>query len=686
MTKSVAGVGAARDVVSFEPDFIAPWEADAELSASATSTKVKLSAGARRERGTSRVLFLAANALPARRIALDEEYRAITRRLRAAPARGSFEVISDWAVQFDDLQRCLLEHAPDVVHLAGHGTAGAELLLHGELGAVAPLPADALVSLFRTLRGNVSLVVLNACFSEEQAAAVRDSVGLAVGMSAAVDDKAAIAFSGAFYEALAYGRSVAEAFALGATAIRALGLRQAHVPRLFARDDVDPRGVFFAPPCRLRGEAAAKARALAAYALRRHRFVVAAAAGAGLATLGAGVLSHRWAFSRPAAPVIAADLPDVLASCERLRERQRVAVAAGPAERDEAGSLGYGAERAAVFYNLAEQSRVEGNHELADKLYACVLDVRRTMLGAQHPDVASTLRGRAKNYEKVGDFKRALPLLNEALAIVERAHGTEHPALLDLLNEMSEVHREVGEIARAHALSQRAYRIARNNPGVGSMSVAHALEALAEVYNKDGDRRTADGLLEQARELRDAAPRDVAEAPTETAPAPLSFTEPPRARPAAAAAAPTPRVSIGSSRAVGGKTYGFSLDDSPVAKKKAEDECAAKTKEGARRERCVRQAMAASVGDGIRFEKTRGGKWAWVAFGTTRDGKRVVYNRVVFSEIGNSHQYKLVIKPESDTGQKPIAQLPREMVIETPDESTIVLVDPTRGDLVFKAK
>ncbi|HEU4538129.1 MAG TPA: hypothetical protein VFS00_28605, partial [Polyangiaceae bacterium] len=201
----------------------------------------------------------------------------------------------------------------------------------------------------------------------------------------------------------------------------------------------------------------------------------------------------------------------------------------------------------------------------------------------------------------------------------------------------------------------------------------------------DGDWGAADDLLEQARELRDAAPRDEAESPTETAPAPPPVTAPPpRARPAAAK--PRPRELIGSSRAVGGKTYGFSLGDSPLAKQMAEDACAAKAKDAADRERCLRRAAAASGGEGIRFEKTQGGKWAWVVFGTTRDGKRIVYNRVVFREIGNRHQYKLVIKPERDTGQKPIARLPREMVIETPDESTIVLVDAARGDLVFKEK
>ncbi|HEU4539371.1 MAG TPA: CHAT domain-containing protein, partial [Polyangiaceae bacterium] len=366
MSKSDGGVKPARDLESFAPDPPAPRPSGAELSASATSANVRIAGDGQREpRGTSRVLFLAANAVPARRIALDEEYRAITRRLRAAPARGSFEVISDWAVQFDDLQRCLLEHAPNVVHLAGHGSAAAELMLHGELGAPAPLPADALVSLFQTLRGNVSLVVLNACFSEDQAAAVCDSVGLAVGMSAAIDDKAAIAFSGAFYEALAYGRSVAEAFALGATSIRALGICQARVPRLFARDDVDPRFVFFAPPCRVRGDERAPLRALAARALSHRRLAAAAAAGVGLVALGAHALGRPWAPARPAAAAISADLPDVLAGCERLRERQRAGLASAPDEGHAAGSPKYGADRAAVFYNLAEQARVEGNYELA---------------------------------------------------------------------------------------------------------------------------------------------------------------------------------------------------------------------------------------------------------------------------------------------------------------------------------
>jgi hypothetical protein len=94
--------------------------------------------------------------------------------------------------------------------------------------------------LLDALRDRVRLVVLNACFSATQAESIRDSVGIAIGMDSPISDAAAVAFSGAFYEALAYGRSVLQAFQLGRAAITLRGMpSEAAIPRLLVRGDID---------------------------------------------------------------------------------------------------------------------------------------------------------------------------------------------------------------------------------------------------------------------------------------------------------------------------------------------------------------------------------------------------------------------------------------------------------------
>ncbi len=61
-------------------------------------------------------------------------------------------------------------------------------------------------------------------------------------------------------------------------------------------------------------------------------------------------------------------------------------------------------------------------------LYQRALAIREKVLGAEHPDTASSLNNLAALYKTQGDYAQALPLLQRALAIFERALGKNHPS------------------------------------------------------------------------------------------------------------------------------------------------------------------------------------------------------------------------------------------------------------------
>lgn len=61
-------------------------------------------------------------------------------------------------------------------------------------------------------------------------------------------------------------------------------------------------------------------------------------------------------------------------------------------------------------------------------LYQRALAIREKVLGAEHPDTASSLNNLAALYDTQGDYAQALPLLQRALAIFERALGKNHPS------------------------------------------------------------------------------------------------------------------------------------------------------------------------------------------------------------------------------------------------------------------
>lgn len=186
------------------------------------------------------VLFLAANPIDTDRLRLDEEIREIDNSLRATRFRDMFDIQQHWAVRVTDLQMLLMRHQPDIVHFAGHGSPTGEITLEGTDGSQRPVSPAALSRLFAILKGNVRCVVLNACYSEQQAQAIGAHIDFVVGMSKAVGDKAAIRFSAAFYQALGYGQNIRTAFELGRSQIDLDELGESDTPQLVA-DRSDPR-------------------------------------------------------------------------------------------------------------------------------------------------------------------------------------------------------------------------------------------------------------------------------------------------------------------------------------------------------------------------------------------------------------------------------------------------------------
>lgn len=186
-----------------------------------------------------KILFLAANPIATNVLQLDREAREIEEKLRGSKERDRIELVTKWALRADDLQQYLLEHQPHVVHFSGHGSDANELILEDATGKSKPLGQAALLALFRALKDNIRVVVLNACFSEKQAAAITEVVDCAIGMNKAIGDEAAITFAASLYRGFGFGRSVQTAFDLGKASLLAEGISEDATPILLSNSHVD---------------------------------------------------------------------------------------------------------------------------------------------------------------------------------------------------------------------------------------------------------------------------------------------------------------------------------------------------------------------------------------------------------------------------------------------------------------
>lgn len=193
---------------------------------------------------TVKALFLAANPANTNRLAIDEEMRAIEQKVRASAHRDVLVFQSSWAVRPDDLLQLLNQHRPQIVHFSGHGSQTG-LYLAGNNGQVRQVTPRALEALFATLKDNIRLVFLNACYSREQAQALIKTIDCVVGMKENISDDAATVFASSFYRAIGFERSIQEAFDQGRTALLLEGIAEEDVPALLVKDGIDPTQVFF---------------------------------------------------------------------------------------------------------------------------------------------------------------------------------------------------------------------------------------------------------------------------------------------------------------------------------------------------------------------------------------------------------------------------------------------------------
>jgi len=211
------------------------------------------------------ILVIAANPRGTTPLALDHESRSIRVALERSKLGDRFELITHGAAQPHDLLHALRTLRPTIVHFSGHGRTGQAsptseaanrdvivaredvgspgLYFEGPDGRAKLVSADALATTFKAAGASVRLVVLNACYSELQAAGLLTCVDCVIGMHGPITDEAAVSFVTGFYGALGDRAPVAAAFEHGRAAIHLDGLTDADRPQLKVRPGIDPARV-----------------------------------------------------------------------------------------------------------------------------------------------------------------------------------------------------------------------------------------------------------------------------------------------------------------------------------------------------------------------------------------------------------------------------------------------------------
>jgi hypothetical protein len=194
-----------------------------------------------------RILLLSANPWTTGRILVDEEEREIFEKIHEGPYRNRFELHNRAATRVVDLQKLLMTYRPHIVHFSGHGSKQERIILGGIHGRGKTVDQQGLAEVFALYNNHVRLVLLNACFTKAQARSIAQVVNYSIGAGQAIGDKVGVAFAGAFYRALGFGKSVRDAFESARAELALTKTRRSRGIELFVRNSVNEHDSFPRP-------------------------------------------------------------------------------------------------------------------------------------------------------------------------------------------------------------------------------------------------------------------------------------------------------------------------------------------------------------------------------------------------------------------------------------------------------
>lgn len=182
--------------------------------------------------GKIKILYVAANPRDTSHLRLATEARELTARIRQSVNRDSFKVVDLYAARPQDLLRGLQEEEPHILHFSGHGSEDQAIVLETETGKSQPIDPQDLADLVEQFKTNLKVAVMSCCFGRKQATALNQVLDFTIGMDNPISDSGAVNFSANFYQVLASGGSINQAFEAARAVTRMQG------PQVFEKSDL----------------------------------------------------------------------------------------------------------------------------------------------------------------------------------------------------------------------------------------------------------------------------------------------------------------------------------------------------------------------------------------------------------------------------------------------------------------
>jgi|HubBroStandDraft_1064217.scaffolds.fasta_scaffold23771_2 serine/threonine protein kinase/tetratricopeptide (TPR) repeat protein len=172
-----------------------------------------------------------------------------------------------------------------------------------------------------------------------------------------------------------------------------------------------------------------------------------------------------------------------------LEIRRRVL---GPEHPDTLGSMN----------SVASDFSDEGHYAEAEKLDRETLSGRRRVLGPEHPDTLTSMNNLANDLAQEGHYAEAEKVYRETLEIQRRVLGPEHADTVRSMNNLANVLNDEGHYAEAEKLKRETLDIRRRVLGPEHPDTLASMTNLAVVLYREGHYPEAEELYRQALDLK----------------------------------------------------------------------------------------------------------------------------------------------------------------------------------------
>jgi hypothetical protein len=179
-----------------------------------------------------KILFMSSGPEDQGYLSLNREMRKVEEILESAKNRDQFDLKQKVAVKFETLAKSILEIEPEIIHFSGHGETNG-LALEKEDGTTHFVENDTIRRIFEINIDNLKCVLLNSCYSLDQAREI-SKLGIAViGMNDSIEDNTAINFSRGFYTSLGAGKDIMTCFRTGLAYVSVDSKEELDIPQLW---------------------------------------------------------------------------------------------------------------------------------------------------------------------------------------------------------------------------------------------------------------------------------------------------------------------------------------------------------------------------------------------------------------------------------------------------------------------